>query len=131
MCHDILHKVSSGVVHPPCGTRRAERARLAGKSDKAFLAAIVANNADETSVEQATVEVFFELALNMCRQTETVLSSVAHLLEKTVEVLVDDLIENGFFWLAPAVRALSTGRAARFLRHGNELSAAAKLRCVI
>jgi hypothetical protein len=97
---DAVDEVGRGVRHTPAPARRAEAAALAREGDEAVVAAAVTVQPQEAVRQDATAQEGAELLLDEARYR---LIAVGRAREKALELLADDLVEEGLLRLMALV----------------------------
>ena len=91
------------VQHSASRARRTKSSPLAREPDDDFVATPRTDGATKTPAEDAAVEVVPKFALDKPGKPLPVGALLHRLGEKGRQVLLDHLVEQGLFWLAPAV----------------------------
>ncbi len=98
--YDAVDETGGGIGHSAPATRGAEPSALTRECDQTIVAAAIAVYPDETSGEQAAVEVGTQLALYEPRDGCTLLTSPV---EERLELLPDDFVEQRLLRLVALV----------------------------
>jgi len=106
---DAIAKVGSGIVHAPCGTRRARAAAVAGERDQVFESALGADEAGEAAAEDTAVEESLELAADVCGQAVSEGAALGEPGVQRIELAGDESVKDGLLRLAATIDARRGG----------------------
>jgi hypothetical protein len=90
---NVIDQVRSGPAHPPRRTARAGSSAFARERHHDFLAALRAQDAEETSGPNAAIEGAAKLVLDVARQASPTL--LLYRREERLEVLAHDDVQHG------------------------------------
>lgn len=107
---DVIHQMRRRLRHTSGVARGAQAAPLAREGDQKVMPAVRASGPGETVGEDAAIEVTTKFAFDIGRHALPILVVFPYEREVGLQVLLDDLVEDGLFGMAAAVPDRPTSR---------------------